>query len=387
MVSLDVPACGYAFTRNPIFLNIQESGVTRYVVKVGDDRYSGTVEGCARLNIAEVVEAMLPDLNVSDPGNEVFCLVTPISAFNVEVDVLPEALSESDGASHFSFIALKGGVSNQNFKVLDAAGTDVFESRFLNFTRNFFLTAHSDSWLLSMKETELYPLCFLSDVGLSITVRELVSGNEFTWAAPAKSVCALNVAGLRYRLFSENGVLANAFEIFADGKPACRLSIEQAKAAKERYNLIFRNSFGVKERVDIAATGSVKYGNADGDSDNSSLLRYDMDIDEFVRINSRRRAETTITIKSMLKSASDIRILKDLLASDEVSLLSDVYGEIPVIVKAEDFGHAVRVETPESYSLKLTVCCDEANVSELIASPAHYGKPKIFSQTFSKQFC
>ncbi|MCS3233569.1 hypothetical protein NXW89_31495 [Bacteroides thetaiotaomicron] len=93
-------------------------------------------------------------------------------------------------------------------------GTDIFSLKFLNESCNFFFTTRSNDWRIMMRETELYPLCFIYP-GHELKIMELLTGQSFSIPGTVGNFYALNLEAVRLKFFTDYGVLANLLTCIA----------------------------------------------------------------------------------------------------------------------------------------------------------------------------
>lgn len=85
--------------------------------------------------------------------------------------------NEEEETATLVVTAWRGGISKRAFKKLHEEGNNIFSLKFLNESCNFFFTTRSNDWRITMRETELYPLCFIyPEHELKIT--ELLTGQS-----------------------------------------------------------------------------------------------------------------------------------------------------------------------------------------------------------------
>lgn len=261
-------------------------------------------------------------------------------------------------------------------------GTDIFSLKFLNESCNFFFTTRSNDWRIMMRETELYPLCFIyPEHELKIT--ELLTGQSLAIPGTAGNFYALNLEAVRLKFFTDYGVLANLFDVYSGDTFALRIGIEQSPTVRERYRLRFLNSYGVYEVFSLEGEASVTPG-MDEDED-AVFRRYDEITDDYYSDRIRTEIQEAVTVKTGFKRPQEIRFLLDLLSSDDVYLSGYGREEIKVIPSAEEFSYRVRPDTPQNVTLKLTFADKESNWTGEITESG-YGKPRVHSKEFSKQF-
>lgn len=377
-LKVNIYPTGNAFTRNPIFLSVLSYSMATYSIRMNNEEvFKGNGIGEFRVNIAEIVETGISGTRILPEGtNHIFA----VSGLSAEVTI--RVVNEGEEECNLSFTAWKGGISKKEFKRLRNLGTDIFNLKFLNESCNFFFTTRSNDWRIIMRETELYPLCFIyPEHELKIT--ELLTGRSIFLPGTAGNLHALNLEAVRLDFFTSYGVLANLFDVYSGDMFACRIGIEQSPTVRERYRLRFLNSYGVYEVFSLEGDASVTPGM--DEDDNAVFRRYDEITDDYYPDRIRTDIQTVVTIKTGFKRPQEIRFLLDLLSSDDVYLAGYGREEIKVIPSAEEFSYRVHPETPQNVTLKLTFADKESNWTGEIAESG-YRKPRVHSKEFSKQF-
>lgn len=377
-LKVNIYPTGNAFTRNPIFLSVSSCSMATYSIRMNNEEvFKGNGIGEFRVNIAEIVETGISGTRILPEGtNHIFA----VSGLSAEVTI--RVVNEGEEECNLSFTAWKGGISKKEFKRLRNLGTDIFNLKFLNESCNFFFTTRSNDWRIIMRETELYPLCFIyPEHELKIT--ELLTGRSIFLPGTAGNLHALNLEAVRLDFFTSYGVLANLFDVYSGDMFACRIGIEQSPTVRERYQLRFLNSYGIYEVFSLEGDASVTPGM--DEDDNAVFRRYDEITDDYYSDRIRTDIQTVVTIKTGFKRPQEIRFLLDLLSSDDVYLAGYGREEIKVIPSAEEFSYRVHPETPQNVTLKLTFADKESNWTGEIAESG-YRKPRVHSKEFSKQF-
>lgn len=377
-LKVNIYPTGNAFTRNPIFLSVSSSSMATYSIRMNNEEvFKGNGIGEFRVNIAEIVETGITDARILSDNTEHLLAVSGLSA-----EVTIHVVNEGEEEDNLSFTAWKGGISKNEFKRLRNLGTDIFSLKFLNESCNFFFTTRSNDWRIMMRETELYPLCFIyPEHELKIT--ELLTGQSLAVTGTAGNFYALNLEAVRLKFFTDYGVLANLFDVYSGETFALRIGIEQSPTVRERYRLRFLNSYGVYEVFSLEGEASVTPG-MDEDED-AVFRRYDEITDDYYSDRIRTEIQEAVTVKTGFKRPQEIRFLLDLLSSDDVYLAGYGREEIKVIPSAEEFSYRVRPDAPQNVTLKLTFAEKESNWTGEITESG-YRKPRVHSKEFSKQF-
>ena len=377
-LKVNIYPTGNAFTRNPIFLSVSSSSMATYSIRMNNEEvFKGNGIGEFRVNIAEIVETGITDARILSDNTEHLLAVSGLSA-----EVTIHVVNEGEEEDNLSFTAWKGGISKKEFRRLRNMGTDIFSLKFLNESCNFFFTTRSNDWRITMRETELYPLCFIYP-GHELKITELLTGQSLAVPGTAGNFYALNLEAVRLKFFTDYGVLANLFDVYSGDTFALRIGIEQSPTVRERYRLRFLNSYGTYEVFSLEGEASVTPG-MDEDED-AVFRRYDEITDDYYSDRIRTEIQEAVTIKTGFKRPQEIRFLLDLLSSDDVYLSGYGQEEIKVIPSVEEFSYRVRPDAPQNVTLKLTFAEKESNWTGEITESG-YWKPGVHSKEFSKQF-
>ena len=377
-LKVNIYPTGNAFTRNPIFLSVSSYSMATYSIRMNNEEiFKGNGIGEFRVNIAEIVETGITGARILSNNTGPILAASGLSA-----EVTIHVVNEGEEEDNLSFTAWKGGISKKEFKRLRNMGTDIFSLKFLNESCNFFFTTRSNDWRITMRETELYPLCFIYP-GHELKITELLTGQSLAVPGTAGNFYALNLEAVRLKFFTDYGVLANLFDVYSGDTFALRIGIEQSPTVRERYRLRFLNSYGVYEVFSLEGEASVTPG-MDEDED-AVFRRYDEITDDYYSDRIRTEIQEAVTIKTGFKRPQEIRFLLDLLSSDDVYLSGYGREEIKVIPSAEEFSYRVRPDAPQNVTLKLMFADKESNWTGEITESG-YRKPRVHSKEFSKQF-
>lgn len=377
-LKVNIYPTGNAFTRNPIFLSVSSYSMATYSIRMNNEEiFKGNGIGEFRVNIAEIVETGITGARILPDNTDHILAVSGLSA-----EVTIHVVNEGEEEDNLSFTAWKGGISKKEFRRLRNMGTDIFSLKFLNESCNFFFTTRSNDWRITMRETELYPLCFIYP-GHELKITELLTGQSLAVPGTTGSLYALNLEAVRLKFFTDYGVLANLFDVYSGDTFALRIGIEQSPTVREHYRLRFLNSYGTYEVFSLEGEAGVTPG-MDEDED-AVFRRYDEITDDYYSDRIRTEIQEAVTIKTGFKRPQEIRFLLDLLSSDNVYLSGYGQEEIKVIPSAEEFSYRVRPDAPQNVTLKLTFAEKESNWTGEITESG-YRKPGVHSKEFSKQF-
>ena len=187
-LKVNIYPTGNAFTRNPIFLSVSSCSMATYSIRMNNEEiFKGNGIGEFRVNIAEIVETGITGARILPDNTDHILAVSGLSA-----EVTIHVVNEGEEEDNLSFTAWKGGISKKEFKRLRNMGTDIFSLKFLNESCNFFFTTRSNDWRIMMRETELYPLCFIYP-GHELKIMELLTGQSFSIPGTVGNFYALNL--------------------------------------------------------------------------------------------------------------------------------------------------------------------------------------------------
>ena len=375
-----------AFTGNPVYLSVETTSMATYKIFVTSTFYkplfTGNGNGSFKVNIAEVLETVFKDIPVLSDVTDILTDLSGSGRYYNRATIIITLQNEEDEEYTLSVTAWRGGIGKRSFKKLHEEGNNIFSLKFLNESCNFFFTTRSDDWRITMRETELYPLCFIYP-GHELKITELLTGQSLAVPGTAGNFYALNLEAVRLKFFTDYGVLANLFDVYSGDTFALRIGIEQSPPVRERYRLRFLNSYGAYEVFSLEGEASVTPG-MDEDED-AVFRRYDEITDDYYSDRIRTEIQEAVTIKTGFKRPQEIRFLLDLLSSDDVYLTGYGREEIKVIPSAEEFSYRVRPDAPQNVTLKLTFAEKESNWTGEITESG-YRKPRAHSKEFSKQF-
>ncbi len=388
---------GIAFSKNPILLRSSLTaldynpivGAPFNVYAAGMERvYTGRYNEPFNVNISEIVDAYTLYIGEPRAGAPSSNGVIEIEDKQTMHDRIVYVDITEDNLDEWQCYVIPGGVSRQNYRRYARMKTDVFEARFLNNANNFFMTTRTAGWRIVLKETELYPLYFISlEDFLYMTVVERTTGKTLIQEGELESgIFALDVEALRKQFFDEYGVLSNSFDIYK-GDPSqysCSIVIERSDPARERYRLKFRNSLGVFEIIELVGELTITPDYAADDE--ARFSRYDAETDDFTADRERISRPQSLTIETGVMRADTIRFLMDMIGSEEVYLLDLSELPVKVIPTIEELNYKPRPETPQKFTVKLQMAEDEANIMQDIIDGTEGRKPRVFSKQFSKQF-
>lgn len=381
-----------AFTGNPIVLSDDtddvESPLSGYPfsMNAGGQVYAGRYTHPYLIDVAELADAFAKPIPAPGAGTgEMFgplCMMESAQQFAAR-----EVVVEFEGPvpRKFAFFALPGGVSKQVLRALGGVGSDrdIFTEHFCAPGKNIFLTVRTFGRLISMKETELMPLYFINDTaGASFSVKDRLSGRYWTVANLPKGLYSIDPDTVRRHFYDDAAVLVNDFEFSTRNHTFARLIIEESQVSAHRCRVVFLNSLGVFEAIEL--TGSPTVTPEASEDEDSSFNVYDPMVADYVQQRQREPRNSTITINTGPKRPDEIRLIMDMLNSSEVWLEFEDATSLKVLPSAQEFSYDLRPTAPAAFSIAFTPAEADKFILPDYINPTN--TPGVFSEEFDDTF-
>lgn len=382
----------FVFTGNPIIIASDytpedKSQRSTFIVNYeGKEIYKGVFSPPLDIDIRDVADSACGFFD-EPKGNQTFELIELVmpGAYSAKRKLTAEIVYDDGKREDFEMYALPGGIPNRQYKVYAREGKDVFDSRFLA-EGNFFFTTRTSGWRIEIKETELYPLYFISrGQSMRIQIMDPLSEDASFYEVPG-GICTLDIDKVRRQFCDDVSRLINVFDIYVEigsnMEFACQIVITAADSARERYRVKFRNSLGVFEILEL--TGKMTESNEFGDTEDSSYREMDPVTRSFVNRQSRPSSEKILSITSEVPRSK--AFLVDMIKSEEVYLLDAFAEPVRVNVSAEELNMQHVSEEPEKIALQFRLTDPEMLEGDFISGADSSRKPRVHSKQFSKEF-
>lgn len=378
-MTAEILPTGMAMTGNPIRVKVLAPGekYVRISVKYANKEIfsaSGIPDSNGNIIflINEVLDEILSSCTISSAE-----LLVPITCMSANYMIV--VTGQSGATKTLQGECFTGGVSkNELRKFVDVNILETF--KILNRNGNFFLTTRTQMDLISMRESEIYPLYFIHPDGI-IRVEDS-SGNVITLSAgTARKPYALNLPVIR-KQFLEAGTLSNYFRIFVDGICACCIVLTPTVAEDDRYILQFKNSYGAYERIEVTGTPTLE---SKFDNNNSQYIGYDEGVHDFSSATRKVKSTKIIKAHTGYKTPEEIDFINDLLSSDDVQLLTTNADVYKVLVSAQKVEKKLLAHSsPESIQLSIQfIDQDTYNTPQILGDVL---ANRIFSIHFDQTF-
>lgn len=379
-----------AFSRNPIVVShrydepLDKNGGLLDISIGGSHVFKCRFSDPLEMDISEIVDAYIPllpepDVISAQPVQQVFSFLE-----SGKYDVMCH-LDYASIENEFEFKVMPGGISRQNYRRYAALGTDVFTEKFFESCGNFFMTTRTAEWRISMKETELSPLYFIiARQNEDIEIKAATTGQSLYLGTHDPGIYTLDFDELRRKATIDHQLLPNIFDVYRNETFACRIVIERADIAKERYRLRFRNALGVFEIIEL--TGELSFTPDYSEAEEATFQCFDPVTYSLYSDRERIERKQSISIAIGAKRADEVRFLMDMIASEEVYLLDVTPFPLKVIPSAEELEYRPRPTAPESFTLKLEISDSETCIMQDIIDGTTGCRPRVFTKQFTNQF-
>lgn len=363
-----------AFSGNPIKISIESSHPVTYTVKHNNIAlFEGSIEaGTEEVFIDEILTGIVSPTRFTEEREILIPIESNKTNFSVAVS------NENNEVITLTNTVLLGGISKRAMRNLNDQGSNIFTFKLLNPAGNFFMTTRSERRIITLRETEVYPLLFIAPAA-SITVKA-AEGIIRTFNLVENECYALNIDALRYSFFTQESILSNYFEISTD-EGTILIVIEPAAVEKNRYYLDFLNSYGAYERVEI--TGIPELGQEQ--EEDRTFGKYDPVVNDYVEHRERVSTQNSLRVQTGFKSENELIFILDMLSSDDIRLIGYEDREIKVNVTAESLAVAKRLGKPQSISLLLNFADKETHFTHALFGD-DFDNPRIHTEQFSKEF-
>lgn len=363
-----------ALTGNPIKLSIESSSLAVYTIKADSiDLYTGSGEGNFSTFIQDIIAAAIksPELHNESPN-----ILIGIFGSSKDITIY---VSNADGESkELSLKAFVGGISKRSLRKLNDENSNIFTSKLLNSTCNFFMTTRTTGNTICIRETELSPIPFIYPDG---DLKIVAGGITTDLPGNTGDFVALNLYCLRKKLFDIHYVLASVFEVYSNDKRACTILITPGTISRERYLLQFLNSYGAYERIEVTGKGQIEHEAAK----DSSYQIYDEIIDDYAEARERQSGTDTLKVESGYRSSEEFGHLIDMLSSEDVKILGIAGRNIRVIPTADNLVSVSRSAKPESVQLTLRFADTDLRCTDFVIDD-NFGNNRIHTQEFTQEF-
>ena len=363
-----------ALAGNPIKLTINSSSVVSYTIRQADRTiFSGSGEGEFSVFLQDIFSGILSPKHLLNESTDIL-LLDSTSATDIAISV-----QNTQGETKtLSLKAVIGGISKRLLRRLLDENSNIFTWKLLNSSVNFFKTTRTNGRIITIRETELLPIPFLSPDG---ALKVVAAGIETSLSGTAGQPVALNLYRLRKKLFQTNQKLASVFDIYSGSTKSCTIVITPGTVSRERYLLEFLNSYGAYERIEVTGIGNIE---SEIESDSTYQI-YDESIDDYIEARERQSARDKLQVESGYRNTEELVHLMDMLASDDIKILGLSGRNIRVNAVADNLTHAIRSTLPESIKMTLHFVDSDVRYTGSL-SEDEIGNPRIHTEQFTPQF-
>lgn len=207
----------FVFTGNPIVLESEGYPTDpikgeRYTVNLGGEQiYEGRFYPPMEIDISEIADSASGFFREPSGASGMPCeLIEMLGPDGARRKLSVRVEYNEWDAETFEMTAIPGGIPRQQLRTYVKGGRDAFDSRFCGPACNFFFTSRTAGWLIEIRETELYPLYFIS-TGQTYIFKSL-DGKRITQDLE-RGIAALDLENLRRAFVREHGILPSVIDV------------------------------------------------------------------------------------------------------------------------------------------------------------------------------
>lgn len=347
----------FSFTGNPMIYEVEtDLDSLEFEVRVGSrseklklEAYQTTeyhsYPNRVRIDISDIVFAFIEDETLTITKGDIIHTVENF-AFECQVFIYDTVPSVS------SIKVFRGGISSKAISGLAKVNRNMFTYRLDNPVYNPFFTTRTNGHHIVLSETELYPMVFIHP-GTPVSL-VTVNGRIITQAAlTAGTICSIDFEAVRQMFASLYGELPSYIVVQFDQEFSFDITIKPAQISEERCQLLFRNSLGAFEVMEV--TGK-SYDTPEFSEEN--LWNTFNSNDYFEENRDRLTVRQKIEVETGFKLPDELYFVRDLIASDTIYCI-DGDNQFRCHVTVNQIKIARKMVSPNSIPLVIREVTDE----------------------------
>lgn len=347
----------FSFTGNPMIYEVEtDLDSLEFEVRVGSRSeklkltpYQTTeyhsYPNRVRLDISDIVFSFIEDQTLTITKGDIIHTVENF-AFDCQVYIYDTVPSVS------AIKVFRGGISSKAISKLALANRNMFTYRLDNPVYNPLFTTRTNGHHIVLRETELYPMVFIHP-GTPVSF-VTINGRIITQAALAAGmICSIDFEAVRQMFASLYGELPAYIVVQFDQEFSFDVTIKPAQISEERCQLLFRNSLGAFEVMEV--TGK-SYDTPEFSEEN--LWNTLNSNDHFEENRDRLTVCQKIEVETGFKLPNELYFVRDLIASDTIYCI-DGDNQFRCHVTVDQIKIARNMISPNSIPLVIREVTDE----------------------------
>lgn len=348
----------YSFVGNPMIYELETtSDSLEFEVRVGDRSEKLTLTAYqttpyhtypkrVRIDVSDIAFSFIEDHSLTITKGDVIHTVENF-AFLCHVSIHDDRIISVSELRVF-----RGGMSNKAISGLALANRNMFTYRLDNPVYNPLFTTRTNGHHIVLRETELYPMVFIHP-GTPISF-VTINGRIITQAAlDSGTICSIDFEAVRQMFAVLYGELPSYIVVQFDQVYSFDLTIKPAQISEECCQLLFRNSLGAFESIEV--TGK-KYDTPEFSEENLwNTLNGD---DYFEENRSRLTIRQKIEVETGFKTKEELNFIQDLIGSDTIYCI-DGDNQFRCHVTVDQVKIARKMISPNSIPLVIREVTDE----------------------------
>lgn len=277
------------------------------------------------IDISEVLRSIATSSVLADSTTLVPLIGTP-AKYSYKVVGVPSGTTLNSGDKYI----LWGGVSKFLQRSLISNALNIFTYRLTNPSRQFLFTTRTNGRHLVMRETEMTPLLFIHP-GTTIQFVSDRARVVLTSAGQSNRLYAMNIAAIRKHFYTVYNETVSYFSVKINDNYLFDVSITPSLSSGNVATLLFRNSLGCYEKIEVTGSRTITL---ETDDEASETKTFDESVFDYVAAQIKKNVKAPILVNVGYKNDEEFSFLQDLLCSDDVYLIAD--GKTLKVVVALD---------------------------------------------------
>jgi len=306
----------------------------------------------SEFEISDILQTLYSDIFIQEG-----IIIKPLDNFRVKYKLyrLDEQLLRTE---IFEGYAFKGGINNRNMERLQYFKMDMFSYRLRDQKNQFLFTTRTNSRQLRLRQNELFPFVFIHP-GVNISFVTIGGKVIVPEIYDADTVCTMDINAVRKMFYDLYQIMPAYIAVMVDGKFCFDITLLPGRISHEKYFLLFRNSIGGYEKIEVTGRGENNVEFLDEDAWKSPGIGGILESQR-----NRLLSKSGMTVDTGFKSEDELYFILDMIKSEEIYFIdpSAAAGTIPArcLVNTEKFTVPRKITEPQSLSLKISFVTEES---------------------------
>lgn len=341
-----------SFVDNPIAFEVRTTGETEIRVRLdvgGEAVFSASYtpfKDRVYFDIAGILRTFVGSAPLEpDPD-----LLLPVDGFAADYSLEVEG----EEIQTFTGKAICGGISKQAARDLAARGMDYILNKLRDYSGQFLFTTRTGGRHIAVRETEISSLIFIHPEKRIQVECEYGNRIKLPEGTPGE-IYALNIGQVRREFFHKYNQIVSFIRVLVPAEEAFDISFTPGDISGTGWALLFRNSLGCYETIEIAGEITCSL-----DSEDENYQAFDEGTGDYITGRSKPDLRQKMQINTGVKRKEELKFMQDLLSSEDVWLLTGT-ARRRVLVTCEEYSYKEPMKEPAFLVLDVEVAEKESN--------------------------